>query len=210
MREYGSQAVVWQTAINPVGRARAARPRRVEGHRRARPRGLPARAVPRAARRVRLAARVDRAAGRLTSRSRRARPSDWRPAAAAAAVSARRRAGARRLLLVLRLGRQQVHAVGDVFGAHQVGRRALDGRVEQARRGGFRLAREERAEVGPRDEHQHARRRSCPIPPNHSGSVRPEVLFAFGVFLVAVVDDRVDADPVHDQAAEQRAAGRRA
>ena len=31
MREYGSQAVVWQTAINPVGRARAARERRVEG-----------------------------------------------------------------------------------------------------------------------------------------------------------------------------------
>ena len=60
MREYGSQAVVWQTAINPVDRARAARERRLERRRRARPRGLPAAAVPRQARRVRRAARRSR------------------------------------------------------------------------------------------------------------------------------------------------------
>ena len=61
MREYGSQAVVWQTAINPVDRARAACLRHVEGHGRARPRGLPRTAVPGQARRVRLAARRPRA-----------------------------------------------------------------------------------------------------------------------------------------------------
>ena len=47
MREYGSQAVVWQTAINPVDRARAPRERRVEGRGRPRPRGVHAAAVPR-------------------------------------------------------------------------------------------------------------------------------------------------------------------
>ena len=40
MREYGSQAVVWQTGDQPCRRARAARERDVEGHRRPRPGGL--------------------------------------------------------------------------------------------------------------------------------------------------------------------------
>ena len=52
MREYGSQAVVWQTAINPVVALELLDARRLEGHRRARPRGVPAGAVPRAAGRV--------------------------------------------------------------------------------------------------------------------------------------------------------------
>ncbi len=69
MREYGSQAVVWQTAINPVDRARAARPRRLEGHRRRRPRVVRSGAVPRPARRVRLSARHLGTDG-LSSRSR--------------------------------------------------------------------------------------------------------------------------------------------
>ena len=65
MREYGSQAVVWQTALNPVVRARADRRGRLEGHRRARPGVVPGAAVPRQARRARLAARGARArAGR--------------------------------------------------------------------------------------------------------------------------------------------------
>ena len=61
MREYGSQAVVWQTAINPGDRARAARERRLEGRGRPRPGGVPAAAVPRQARRARRAARRPRA-----------------------------------------------------------------------------------------------------------------------------------------------------
>ncbi len=65
MREYGSQAVVWQTAINPVDRARTARRRRLEGRRRPRARGVHAAAVPRQARRVRRAARDARRSIRL-------------------------------------------------------------------------------------------------------------------------------------------------
>ena len=61
MREYGSQAVVWQTAINPVIALELLASGDVEGRGRPRPRGVPAAAVPRQARRVRRAARRPRA-----------------------------------------------------------------------------------------------------------------------------------------------------
>ena len=57
MREYGSQAVVWQTAVNPVVALELLDEGVWKGSRRARPRGVPAAAVPRAARRAGLAAR---------------------------------------------------------------------------------------------------------------------------------------------------------
>ena len=66
MAEYGSQAVVWQTAINPIVALGAARARDVERRRRAGARGVRADAVPRPARRVRVAmghARGDAALG---------------------------------------------------------------------------------------------------------------------------------------------------
>ena len=47
MREYGSQAVVWQTAINPVVALELLASGDWSGRRRARARGLPAAAVPR-------------------------------------------------------------------------------------------------------------------------------------------------------------------
>ena len=46
MAEYGSQAVVWQTAVNPVVALELIEIRRLVGRRRARPGGLPGRAVP--------------------------------------------------------------------------------------------------------------------------------------------------------------------
>ena len=49
MREYGSQAVVWQTAINPVDRTRAPADGTLDRRRRARPGGVRRRAVPRSA-----------------------------------------------------------------------------------------------------------------------------------------------------------------
>ena len=61
MREYGSQAVVWQTALNPVVALELLVDGRVVGRRRARPGGLPGAAVPRQARRARRAARRPRA-----------------------------------------------------------------------------------------------------------------------------------------------------
>ena len=57
MREYGSQAVVWQTAINPVIALELLARGRLDGRRRPRPGGVPAEAVPREARGVRRAAR---------------------------------------------------------------------------------------------------------------------------------------------------------
>ena len=60
MREYGSQAVVWQTAINPVVALELLDEGVVEGHRSARTGGIPARAVPRAIGGARLSARADR------------------------------------------------------------------------------------------------------------------------------------------------------
>ena len=41
MREYGSQAVVWQTALNPVVALELLAGGDLDGHRRARPRGIP-------------------------------------------------------------------------------------------------------------------------------------------------------------------------
>ena len=55
MAEYGHQAVVWQTAINPVIALELARPRDVVGRRRARPRGVRRGPLPGPAHRVRLA-----------------------------------------------------------------------------------------------------------------------------------------------------------
>ena len=55
MREYGSQAVVWQTAINPVVALELLAAGVVERHRRARAGGVRRRPVPRPADRVRLA-----------------------------------------------------------------------------------------------------------------------------------------------------------
>jgi saccharopine dehydrogenase (NAD+, L-lysine forming) len=55
MREYGHQAVVLQTALNPVRRARAACRRRLGRVRRARPRGTRRSAIPRPARGIRRA-----------------------------------------------------------------------------------------------------------------------------------------------------------
>ena len=49
MREYGAQCVVWQTAVNPVVALRAAGHRRLVGHRRPRPGGVPGAALPRPA-----------------------------------------------------------------------------------------------------------------------------------------------------------------
>ena len=53
MAEYGSQAVVWQTAVNPVVALELVAVGRVVGRGRARPRGLPGRSVPRPPRRAR-------------------------------------------------------------------------------------------------------------------------------------------------------------
>ena len=61
MREYGAQAVVWQTALNPVVALELLAEGRVVGSRGARAGGLPAAAVPRQAGRVRRAARRARA-----------------------------------------------------------------------------------------------------------------------------------------------------
>ncbi len=61
MREYGSQAVVWQTALNPVVALELLAEGAWAGRGRARPRGVPGAAVPRQARRVRLTARRARA-----------------------------------------------------------------------------------------------------------------------------------------------------
>ena len=69
MREYGSQAVVWQTAINPVVALELLANGAWKGVGRPRPGGLPAAAVPRQARRVRRAARRSRARCRLVSAS---------------------------------------------------------------------------------------------------------------------------------------------
>ena len=61
MREYGSQAVVWQTALNPVVALELLRGGDVVGDRRPGAGGVPGRAVPREARGVRRAARGARA-----------------------------------------------------------------------------------------------------------------------------------------------------
>ena len=61
MRDYGSQAVVWQTAINPVIALELLASGGVDRRRRPRPGGAPAAAVPRQARRVRRPARRTRA-----------------------------------------------------------------------------------------------------------------------------------------------------
>ena len=61
MREYGSQAVVWQTALNPVVALELLAGGDVERRRRARARGVRAAAVSRQARRARRAARRPRA-----------------------------------------------------------------------------------------------------------------------------------------------------
>ena len=61
MREYGSQAVVWQTALNPVVALELLATGAWSGIGRPRAGGLPGAAVPRQARRVRLAARRPRA-----------------------------------------------------------------------------------------------------------------------------------------------------
>ena len=53
MSEYGSQAVVWQTAINPVRSARARRLRRLDRHGRPRPRSVSRRTFPRPPHRAR-------------------------------------------------------------------------------------------------------------------------------------------------------------
>ena len=58
MARDGVQAVVWQTAINPVVALELLADRRMAGRGRARPRGVRCRAVPRQARRARLTARV--------------------------------------------------------------------------------------------------------------------------------------------------------
>ena len=58
MREYGSQAVVWQTALNPVVALELLAEGAWGGAGRARPGGVPGAAVPRQARRARLTARV--------------------------------------------------------------------------------------------------------------------------------------------------------
>ena len=50
MRDYGSQCVVWQTAVNPVVALELPRRRDVEGDRRARSRGVRRRALPQPAR----------------------------------------------------------------------------------------------------------------------------------------------------------------
>ncbi len=77
MREYGSQAVVWQTAINPVIALELLAAGEWAGSRRARPRGFPSPAVPHEARGVRLAARRPRAHTLTVERHQR-RSSYWR------------------------------------------------------------------------------------------------------------------------------------
>ena len=61
MASDGAQAVVWQTAVNPVAAMELLASRRLVGRRRARPGGLRRGAVPRHARRARLAPRGRRA-----------------------------------------------------------------------------------------------------------------------------------------------------
>ena len=67
MREYGEPGRRVADGDQPRGRAGAARRGRVEGHRRARPRGVSAEAVPRAPGRAWLTARADGAGRRLAS-----------------------------------------------------------------------------------------------------------------------------------------------
>ena len=69
MSEYGAQAVVWQTAVNPVVALELLADRRLAGQRRARPRGLRRRALPRPAHRLRLTLGAARGRLRLAVRS---------------------------------------------------------------------------------------------------------------------------------------------
>ena len=80
MREYGSQAVVWQTAVNPVVALELLAHGQVVGLGRARARGVRCRAVPRPADRVRLA--LGHARGLIAAAGLRASPA--RPRAASA------------------------------------------------------------------------------------------------------------------------------
>ena len=70
MSEYGAQAVVWQTAVNPVVALELLATGRLAGRRGARPGGVRRRAVPRPADRLRLP--LGAARGRLTGRTRTA------------------------------------------------------------------------------------------------------------------------------------------
>ena len=115
MREYGSQAVVWQTAVNPVVALELLATGRVVGHGGARPGGVRRRALPGPAHRLRLA--LGAARGRLScrrsghdapdhdgqERRRRHRPRG----AARAAASAARRSAARRARSSARSARQR-------------------------------------------------------------------------------------------------------
>ena len=128
MREYGSQAVVWQTAINPVVALELLDEGVWKGTGVLGPEAFPPK--PFLERLAELGSPhgvVELPARRLARRCRLSR----RGGVAAAS---------RRLLAGLR--REQVRAVGDVFGSHQVRRRALDGLRRAGRAAPFRLARE--------------------------------------------------------------------
>ena len=135
-----SQAVVWQTAINPVVALELLDRGRVAGRRRARPRGVPAEAVPRAAR---------ASSARRTAQMRAAAPGLTALPAREPSHGARASLPARR---VPDVSASEVHRRRD---------RRRGRLLEQARRRGFGLAREELAEERPRDEHQHERRGPC-------------------------------------------------
>ena len=114
MREYASQAVVWQTAINPVVALELLDRGEWKGTGVLGPGGLPGDAVPGPAGRDGLTPRGAGARpGRLAAAGR-----TRSPPSAAACRSARPAAPGSGP--IVRLGRQQVRSVGDVFGAHQV------------------------------------------------------------------------------------------
>ena len=131
MREYGSQAVVWQTAINPVVALELLDEGTWKGAGVLGPEAFPPQAVPRTPRRARLTARPDGAPGGRSQR-RAADHAGGPPIMPAGrrspspAVRSRRRARRRLGLLVAPLRRHQVDTVGDVFGADHVQGGALD------------------------------------------------------------------------------------
>ncbi len=125
MREYGSQAVVWQTAINPVIALELLANGDWSGVGRPRARGLPAAAVPRQARRVRRAARRPRA----RRRSGASHPLDSRRPVHAAGVE-----GVHELLILVVLGSDSGTAPSRCTSGTSGARRCVSGRASRRMR----------------------------------------------------------------------------
>ena len=156
MREYGSQAVVWQTAINPVVALELLDEGIWKGTGVLGPEAFPPQPF------LERLAELGSPHGQSGADARRAPPSSAQA------------------LGRLALRREQCTpwvtcSTRQVRGARSTGASSRPGRR------GFGLAREELAEVGPRDEHQDEPR-SMPPMPIHSGSVMPRIGFDFDVF----------------------------